>query len=211
MNFEYFNFHPSIMAGVHELGYTEPTPIQLESIPPILQGRDIIGQAQTGTGKTAAFGIPILEKLNVKDRAAQAIVLCPTRELAIQVAEEMNRLAKYKRYISILPIYGGQHIERQFHALKRGASIIAEVIGYGMSGDAYHITAPAPTASGASQCMQSALNDAQISPEQVDYINAHGTSTKQNDEYETLAVKKIFGEHAYKLAISTRKYLSTEN
>lgn len=96
-------------------------------------------------------------------------------------------------------------LEHLDHARKRNAPIAAEIIGYGMSGDAYHITAPPPTASGASQCMRSALNDAQISPEEVDYINAHGTSTKQNDEFETLAVKKIFGEHAYKLAISSTK------
>jgi ATP-dependent RNA helicase DeaD len=89
-----------------------------------LEGKDVTGQAQTGTGKTAAFGIPILEKIDYKSRKPQAIVLCPTRELAIQVAEELKKLSKYRKGIEILPIYGGQPIERQFAALKKGVQVI---------------------------------------------------------------------------------------
>jgi len=93
-------------------------------------------------------------------------------------------------------------------ALKRGARILAEVVGYGMSGDAFHITAPAEDANGAVRVMQSTLADSSISPEQVQYINAHGTSTPYNDKLETLAIKKVFGEHASKLAISSTKSMT---
>jgi len=93
-------------------------------------------------------------------------------------------------------------------ALKRGARILAEVVGYGMSGDAFHITAPAEDADGAVRVMQSTLADSSISPEQVQYINAHGTSTPYNDKLETLAIKKVFGEHASKLAISSTKSMT---
>jgi ATP-dependent RNA helicase DeaD len=113
-----------ILKAVSDMGFEETTPIQSLTIPLILKRRDVIGQAQTGTGKTAAFGIPIIEMLDAKNKKPQAIVLCPTRELAIQVAEEMNCLAKYKRHVSILPIFGGQPISRQIHALDRGVQII---------------------------------------------------------------------------------------
>ena len=99
-------------------------------------------------------------------------------------------------------------LEEMGWALKRGARILAEVVGYGMSGDAYHITAPAEDADGAVRVMQSTLADAVILPEQVDYINAHGTSTPYNDKLETLAIKKVFGEHAAKLAISSTKSMT---
>jgi 3-oxoacyl-[acyl-carrier-protein] synthase II len=92
--------------------------------------------------------------------------------------------------------------------LKRGAPILAEVVGYGMSGDAFHITAPAEDADGAVRVMQSTLADAGILPEQVQYINAHGTSTPYNDRLETLAIKKVFGEHAAKLAVSSTKSMT---
>jgi len=91
------------------------------------------------------------------------------------------------------------------HALSRGARIYAEVIGYGCTADAYHITAPAPDGEGAVKAMQKALDDAGIEPKDVDYINAHGTSTQLNDKYETLAIKKVFGDHAYSLAVSSTK------
>jgi 3-oxoacyl-[acyl-carrier-protein] synthase II len=90
-------------------------------------------------------------------------------------------------------------------ALNRGAKIYAEIIGYGMTADAYHITSPSMDGDGAARCMQLALRDGGIMPEEVDYINAHGTSTKYNDELETMAIKRIFGEHAYKLAVSSTK------
>ena len=99
-------------------------------------------------------------------------------------------------------------LEEMGLALKRGAPILAEVVGYGMSGDAFHITAPAEDADGAVRVMQSTLNDSGILPEQVEYINAHGTSTPYNDKLETLAIKKVFGEHAAKLAVSSTKSMT---
>ena len=101
-----------------------PLRIQSLAIPHILEGKDVTGQAQTGTGKTAAFGIPILEMVDPSERDLQAVILCPTRELAIQVAEEMKKLSKYMKRIGILPVYGGQPIERQIKALKKGVQVI---------------------------------------------------------------------------------------
>ena len=113
-----------VLQAVTDMGFTSPSPIQAEAIPPILAGRDVIGQAQTGTGKTAAFGIPALELVDVQDRSVQTLVLCPTRELALQVAEEIKKLAKYKRGVRIEAIYGGDSIERQIRSLKSGVHIV---------------------------------------------------------------------------------------
>lgn len=99
-------------------------------------------------------------------------------------------------------------LEEMEHAVNRGARIYAELIGYGMTGDAYHFTTPSPDGEGAARCMQTALMDSGIKPEEVNYINAHGTSTKYNDELETAAIRKIFGKHAYKLAVSSTKSMT---
>lgn len=107
-----------IARSLAEMGFTKFTPIQEQTIPLLLSGKDTIGQAQTGTGKTAAFGIPLLQKIDPERKEVQAIVLCPTRELAIQAAEELRKFAKYMHGIKVLPIYGGQDIGRQIKALK---------------------------------------------------------------------------------------------
>lgn len=124
MNFEDLHLDERILRAVAEMGFEEATPIQTKAIPVQMEGLDIIGQAQTGTGKTAAFGIPLLQKINPKSKKLQAIALCPTRELAIQVAEEIRELSKFMSGIKVLPIYGGQDIVRQIKALKEGAQII---------------------------------------------------------------------------------------
>lgn len=110
------------------MGFEEATPIQEQAIPAALEGRDVIGQAQTGTGKTAAFGIPMVENIDPAAGTIQGIVITPTRELAIQVAQELNRIGEYKD-IHTLPIYGGQDIRRQIDALKRKPQIIVGTPG----------------------------------------------------------------------------------
>ena len=122
--FKELNLSKEIHKAITDMGFEEATAIQAQSIPPMLEGKDVIGQAQTGTGKTAAFGITILENIDAKNKDVQAVILCPTRELAIQVAGELNKLSKYKKGISILPVYGGQPIGRQIKALKQGVQII---------------------------------------------------------------------------------------
>lgn len=124
VRFDELNLYPQILRGIQEMGFEEATPIQSKAIPIVMEGVDVIGQAQTGTGKTAAFGIPLLMKVNPHDKSTQAIVLCPTRELAIQVAEEVRCLAKYMHGVKVLPVYGGQDIVKQIRSLKGGAQII---------------------------------------------------------------------------------------
>jgi ATP-dependent RNA helicase RhlE len=129
MSFATFNFHPSIMAGVQALGYTKPTPIQLQAIPPIMQGRDVIGLAQTGTGKTAAFVLPILQRLLQGSRGrTRALIISPTRELTEQTAEAINDLGKQTGLRGIA-IYGGVNIEQQSQQLTKGVEIIAACPG----------------------------------------------------------------------------------
>jgi len=124
LKFEEMQLSSWIMRAVTDMGFEEATPIQSQAIPLIKNGHDIIGQSQTGTGKTASFGIPCLEMIDPDDRHLQALILCPTRELAIQVSEEFRKLLKYKDNIRVLPVYGGQPIDRQILALKKGAQVI---------------------------------------------------------------------------------------
>lgn len=124
MRFDETQIAEPILRAVQEMGFEEMTPIQAAAIPLVLEGRDIVGQAQTGTGKTAAFGIPLLQRVDSKNHDLQAVVLCPTRELAIQVAEEIRKLAKFMHGVKVLPIYGGQDINRQIRSLKGGVQIV---------------------------------------------------------------------------------------
>ncbi|HNW93054.1 MAG TPA: DEAD/DEAH box helicase [bacterium] len=124
LKFSELNLSRELMRAIEEMGFEEATPIQAATIPLVMAGRDIIGQAQTGTGKTAAFGIPLLEMIDPKNRRLQAVTLCPTRELAMQVAEELKKLARHKRGIEIVPVYGGQPIDRQLRALKAGVQVV---------------------------------------------------------------------------------------
>lgn len=117
-----------ILRAVREMGFDTFTPIQAQAIPSLLNGEDIIGQAQTGTGKTAAFGIPLLQRVDPELRKLQGIVLCPTRELAIQAAEELRKIAKYLHGVKILPVYGGQEIGKQISGL-RGVQVIVGTPG----------------------------------------------------------------------------------
>lgn len=129
LNYKESSIDERILHAVEEMGYETMTPIQQEAIPYFLEGRDIIGQAQTGTGKTAAFGIPLLMSVNPEMKGLQAMVLCPTRELAIQAAEEIRKYAKYMHGIKVLPIYGGQDISRQIRALKSDVQVVVGTPG----------------------------------------------------------------------------------
>jgi ATP-dependent RNA helicase DeaD len=119
---------PQAIKAIQDLGFTELFPIQAEAIMPLLEGKDIIGQAQTGTGKTAAFGIPMIERLDAKLNHIQGLVLTPTRELAVQVADHISKFSKYKGF-KILPVYGGESINRQIWALERGIHIVVGTPG----------------------------------------------------------------------------------
>ncbi len=115
---------PEILKAIERMGFEEASPIQSAAIPALLEGADVVGQSQTGSGKTAAFGIPAIQLVDANIRAPQVLILCPTRELAVQVAEEIAKLAFFKRGVRELPIYGGQSYERQFKGLHAGAQII---------------------------------------------------------------------------------------
>lgn len=126
--FEELNISMPILKALNDMGFEEPTPIQREAVPVAMTGQDLIGQAQTGTGKTAAFGIPALENIDTSVRGVQVLVLSPTRELAIQVAEEINKIAQFTT-VQALPIYGGQDIMRQFRSLKKNPQVIVATPG----------------------------------------------------------------------------------
>lgn len=129
MKFEELNIDERILRAIEDMGFEETSPIQTQAIPAVCEGIDVVGQAQTGTGKTAAYTIPMLMKINPQIKKPQAIVLCPTRELAVQVAEEIRKLAKYMSDIKVLPVYGGQEIVRQIKSLKTGVQIIVGTPG----------------------------------------------------------------------------------
>ena len=118
-----------LLRALNDVGYETPSPIQAQTIPPLLQGKDVLGQAQTGTGKTAAFALPILARIDLKTRAPQVLVLAPTRELAIQVAEAFQKYAAHLPGFRVLPIYGGQHYTPQLQALRRGAHVVVGTPG----------------------------------------------------------------------------------
>ncbi len=128
-SFNQFGLSKELLKAIGGVGYESPTPIQIKTIPLLLAGRDVVGQAQTGTGKTAAFALPILERLDVNRNAVQALVLVPTRELAIQVAEAFHTYAKDMKRVRVLPIYGGQSIVPQIKRLQSGSQIIVGTPG----------------------------------------------------------------------------------
>jgi len=131
MQIECFNDLPlskEVLKGIDRLGYSSPSPIQAQTITPLLEGRDVIGQAQTGTGKTAAFGIPMVERIDPEDRRVQGLVLAPTRELAVQTADHIRRISRYTK-LRVLPIYGGESINKQINELKKGVHIVVGTPG----------------------------------------------------------------------------------
>lgn len=127
--FNELQFSSPLHQAIEEMGFVEATQIQSETIPLLLEGKDVIGQAQTGTGKTAAFGIPLLDKIEEGDTSLSSVILCPTRELAIQVANELKKIAKYKKQIHILPVYGGESIQYQIKDLKRHVQVVVGTPG----------------------------------------------------------------------------------
>lgn len=127
--FEELGLHPAVLKSVKENGYEKPSPIQTASIPPILAGKDVLGQAQTGTGKTAAFALPILSNIDKTAKGVQVLVLTPTRELAIQVAEAFQSYARHIKEFHVLPIYGGQSYTIQLKQLKRGVNVVVGTPG----------------------------------------------------------------------------------
>jgi ATP-dependent RNA helicase DeaD len=128
-SFSELSIKPELLKAVNDMGFEAPTPIQSSCIPSILSGNDVVGQAQTGTGKTAAFGIPALQMADRGSKTPSVLILCPTRELAIQVTGELIKLAKHTTGVFTVPVYGGQPISRQLKALKKGAQIVVGTPG----------------------------------------------------------------------------------
>ena len=127
--FNELHISEAILRAVSEMGYEQATEIQAKAIPYIMEGKDVLGRSNTGTGKTAAFGIPAIEMVQPQDKYANALIICPTRELVTQVAMELRKFSKYKEGVKIVPIYGGQPIERQIQLLKRGCGIVVGTPG----------------------------------------------------------------------------------
>ncbi|RLD30886.1 MAG: ATP-dependent helicase, partial [Bacteroidetes bacterium] len=131
MTFEEIGIQKDILKAITELGFETPTPIQAETIPHLLQnaGQDLLGFAQTGTGKTAAFGLPIIQQINIDDKQTQSIILAPTRELCIQIAKDLEVYSKYLKKLRVVPVYGGASIDAQIKALAKGAQIVVGTPG----------------------------------------------------------------------------------
>jgi ATP-dependent RNA helicase DeaD len=129
ISFSELDLSDEVLSAITEMGYENATPIQSGSIPVMMRGLDLIGQAQTGTGKTAAFGLPILEMIDPDKKNVQALILSPTRELCVQIAGELEKMSRYKKGMNVLSIYGGDSMQRQVSGLKRGANIIAGTPG----------------------------------------------------------------------------------
>ena len=129
IKFEDLSLSQESLRAIEDMGFEEATPIQSQCITLIQSGKDVIGQSQTGTGKTAAFGIPLLELIDPDNPKVQAVILCPTRELAIQISAEFNKLLRYRQGVRVLPIYGGQPIDRQISALKKGIQVVVGTPG----------------------------------------------------------------------------------
>ncbi|WP_292805159.1 DEAD/DEAH box helicase [Methanobrevibacter sp.] len=129
MNFNDLNISDEIKKAIEDMGFTKLTPIQNNAIPEILKGKDIIGQAQTGSGKTLAFAIPIIEKIFIPDKSPQAIILCPTRELSMQVASEIEKIGSKIKKFKVLAVYGGQPIGKQTRVLKKGVHVVVGTPG----------------------------------------------------------------------------------
>ncbi|MBT7945090.1 MAG: DEAD/DEAH box helicase [Candidatus Marinimicrobia bacterium] len=128
--FENFNLHPQILTAIKELGFEQPTPIQVETIPLLLSSnQDIIATAQTGTGKTAAFGLPAIQLTKVENKSTQTIILCPTRELCVQITRDLISYSKFMKGVNVLAVYGGAKIDTQIRALKKGAQIVVGTPG----------------------------------------------------------------------------------
>ena len=129
LNFRDLNISENIQKALEEIGYENATPIQAEAIPTLLEGKDVIGLAQTGTGKTCAFGLPLIEKIDVDSDKVQGIVIAPTRELALQITNELRKFSKYVEGLRILTVYGGESIDKQIGSLKKRPQIIVGTPG----------------------------------------------------------------------------------
>jgi len=128
-NYSELNLSEEIQKAIDRMGFTEMTEIQEKAIPVMMEGHEIIAKAPTGTGKTCAFGVPIIEKIDTQANQVQAVILCPTRELCTQITEELRQLAFFRPEIKVVAVYGGQPIDRQIKALKRGAQIVVATPG----------------------------------------------------------------------------------
>ena len=122
--FAELGLRPELLDSIHELGFESPSPVQARTIPVALSGRDIVGISQTGSGKTAAFTLPALQTIDLDQNVPQVLVLCPTRELAVQVCEEVHRLSSKLEGVRAIPVYGGAPIDRQIRAMKKGLHLV---------------------------------------------------------------------------------------